>query len=102
MRKTTFESKLVGLLDPKQFSEKRAMFNSIVLKVEKVINKELLAMPKKDKISEILYNKLRSKGEQSAQLYGLAKVHKVDTPFIPLLSLPGSSHDKLNKTVAKF
>ena len=35
MRKTSYESKLGGLLDPKQFSENREMADSIVVKVEK-------------------------------------------------------------------
>ena len=71
MRKTTYESKHVGLLDPKQFSEKRRMTESIAVKIEKHINKELLAMKKRDEISENLYNnynKLRSTGGQPARL----------------------------------
>ena len=66
------------------------------------INKELLAMKKKDQTSETLYTRLRSTGAQPARLYGLAKVHKEGTPLRAVLSLPGSSYDNLNKTLAKY
>ena len=46
----------------------------IFLKIERDINKELLAMRKKDRISENLYT--RSTWGQPAMLYVLAKVHK--------------------------
>ena len=72
------------------------------MKIEKDKNKELLAMKKKDEISEALFTRLRSTGAQTARLYGLAKVHKQGTPLRPVLSLPGSSYDNLNKTLAKY
>ena len=34
--------------------------------------------------------------------YGLAKVHNDETPLRPVLSLPGSSYENLNKMLAKF
>ena len=37
---------------------------------------------------------------QPARLYGLAKVHKQVTPLRPVISLPSSSYDNLNKTLA--
>ena len=66
------------------------------------MNKELLAMKKKDEISEALYTRLRSTGAQPARLYGLAKVHKQGTPLRPVLSLPGCSYDNHIKTLAKY
>ena len=45
---------------------------------------------------------MRSTGAQPARLYGLAKVHKQGTPLRPILYLPGSSYDNLNKTLAKY
>ena len=74
----------------------------MIMKIEKDINKELIAMKKKDEISEALYTRLRSTGAQPARLYGLAKVHKQGTSLLPILSLPGSSYDNLNKTLAKY
>ena len=45
---------------------------------------------------------MRSTEGQSARLYGLAKMHKKNTPLRPVLSLPGSSYYKFNKVLAKF
>ena len=45
---------------------------------------------------------MRSTGGQPARFYGLAKVHKEDTPLRPVLSLPGSSYYNLNKVLAKL
>ena len=56
---------------------------------------------KRDEISDQLYSKMRSTGGQPARLYGLAKVHKAETPLRPVLSLPGSSFENLNKMFAK-
>ena len=45
---------------------------------------------------------MRSKGGQPARLYGLAKVHKAETPLRPVLSVPGSSYENLKEMLAKF
>ena len=58
-------------------------------------------MKTKDETSEALCNRLRSSGAQPAMLYGLTKVHKQRTPLHPVLSVPGSSYDHINKTLAK-
>ncbi|XP_063729576.1 uncharacterized protein LOC134857129 [Symsagittifera roscoffensis] len=102
MRKDTYENKLSDTLDSNQFSKSKGTSDAIVLKIERDINKELLAMRKKDEISESLYTRMRSTGGQRARLYGLAKVHKVNTPLRPVLSLPASSYYNLNKVLAKF
>ena len=102
MRKDTYENKLSDTLDSNQFSKSKGTSDAIVLKIERDINKELLAMRKKVEISESLYTRMRSTGGQPARLYGLAKVHKVNTPLRPVLSLPGSSYYNLNKVLAKF
>ena len=102
MKKETYEKKLKDLLQAEQFSERKNLTDSVIMKIEKDISNELLAMKKKDEISEAMYNMLRSTGAQPARLYGLAKVHKQGTPLRPVLSLPGSSYDNLNKTLAKY
>ena len=102
MRKDTYENKLSDTLDSNQFSESKGKSDAIVLRIERDINKELLAMRKEDEISENLYTRMRSTGGQPAGLYGLAKVHKKNTPLRPVLSLPGSSYYNLNKVLAKF
>ena len=45
---------------------------------------------------------MRSTGGQSARLYGIAKVHKAETPLPPVLSLPGRSYENHNKMLATF
>ena len=100
-RKQKYESKLESLLQSAQFV-KNATTDEVLLKIEKEIDKELLAMDKRDEISGQLYSKMRSTGAQSARLYGLAKVHKAETSVRPVLSLPGSSHESLNKKLANF
>ena len=101
MRKQTYESKLESWLQSAQTDQidqkKDATTDEVILKIEKELNKELLAMNKREQISEQLYSKMRSTGGQPGHLYGLAKVHKVETPLRPVLSLPGSSYENLNK-----
>ena len=57
---------------------------------------------KQGKISDKIYQRLKSTGSQPAGLYGLAKVHKKDTPLQPVLSIPGSSYEKLNRFLTPF
>ena len=102
MRKQTYESKLDSLLQSAQFVKKDATTDEMILKIEKELNKELIAMNKRDEISDQLYSKMRSTGGQPAGLYGLAKVHKDETPLRPVLSPPGSSYENLNKMLAKL
>ena len=102
MKKETYEKKVKDLLQAEQFSERKNLTDSVIMKIEKDISKELLALKKKVRISEALYTRLRSTGAQPARLYGLAKVHKQGTPLRTVLSLPGSSYDNLNKTLAKY
>ena len=73
MKKETYEKKLKDLLQAKQFSERKNLTDSVIMKIEKDINKELLAMKKKDEISEALYTRLKSTEVQPARLYVLAK-----------------------------
>ena len=47
-----------------------------------------------------LHQKLRVSGSHPARLDGLAKVHKEGIPLRPVLSLPGSCYDNLNKWLA--
>ena len=102
IKKETYEKKLKDLLQAEQFSGRKNLTDSVIMKIEKDISKKLLAMKKKDEINEALYTRLRSTGAQPARLYGLAIVHKQGTPLRPVLCLPGSSYDNLNKALAKY
>ena len=44
----------------------------------------------------------RSTGGQPARLFGLAKVHKANTPLRLVLSLPGSCYESLTNHLAKW
>ena len=61
---------------------------------ERIIS--LLKMLRDDgKISNLLYDKLKPIGSQPPRIYGLAKIHKVDVPLRPILSIPGSVYYKI-------
>ena len=70
MRKDTYENQLSDTLDSNQFSESKGTFDEIVLKKERDIKKELLAMRKKDEISENLYTRMRSTGGSPPDFMG--------------------------------
>ena len=70
MKKEAYEKKLKNLLQAEQFSERKNLTDIVIMKTEEVINKELLAMKKKDEISKALYTRLRSTAAQPARLYG--------------------------------
>ena len=53
MRKDIYKNKLSDTLDSNQFSKSEGTSDAIVLKIERDINKQLLAMRKKDEISAI-------------------------------------------------
>ena len=101
-KKKTYEKELKGLLQAEQFIERKNLTDSVIINIEEDINRELLAMKKKEEISEALYTRLRSTGAQPAGLHGLAKLHKQGTSVRLVLSLPGSSYEDLNKTLAKY
>ena len=45
-----------------QFLKKDVITDELILRIEKELNKELLAMNKRDEISDQLYSKMRSTG----------------------------------------
>ena len=59
-------------------------------------------MLKNGDIDDELYNHLRPTGSKPAQIYGLSKVHKDDTPLRPIVSIPGTSYDKIGRFVSKW
>ena len=87
MKKSTYAERLEKVLDCEPFRKLEKSCDKIVQKKEKELNKELLDMRKKGKIPVKVYKALRSTGLQPARLYGLAKVHKKETPLRPVLSI---------------
>ena len=49
-----------------------------------------------------MYDRLRPIGSQPPRLYGLAKVHKTNTPMRPVLSMPGSAYNEIAKQTNFF
>ena len=68
-----------------------------ILKEEEKIIETLKQLRKENKISENLFNKLKPIGSQPPRLYGLAKVHKENTPLRPVVSMPGSPYHNVAK-----
>ena len=59
-------------------------------------------MRKKGRIPVNVYEAIRSTGAQPARLFGLAKVHKIETPPTPVFSIPQSCYQKHNKFLTPF
>ena len=102
MKKSTLAEKLKKVLGCDQFRKLEKGCDSIVMKNEKEPNKHLLDMRKKGKIPVKVYEALRYTGVQTPRLYGLAKVHKKETPLRPVFSIPGNCYHKLNKFLTPF
>ena len=103
IKEATYIAKLEKILRDMQFVKlEHTGSKNPFLTFEEKWNKELRALWENNKIDEELLKKLRSTGVQPATLYGLAKVYKNEIPLRPLLSLPGSMYDPLNKRLAKL
>ena len=101
MKADTYWRKLSEVLASNQFKPVDCN-NDIVIKLERSLNRLLLLLKKKGKLPAGVYETLRSTGSQPARLYDLTKVHKQNVPLRPVLSLPGSHYESLNKWLAKF
>ena len=61
----------------------------------------LKSLHQENKIDGNLLEILRPRGSQPARLYGLATVHKADTPMRPVISMPGYVYHKVAEYIAK-
>ena len=102
MKKSTYMEKLDEVLNSDQFQKINGTKDDIVIKNEKQIYNSLQQLSKLGKFSEKIYQRLRSPGSQPARLFGLAKVHKNDTPLRPVLSIPGSSYENFKRFLTPF
>ena len=105
MDNQTYEKKLDPIIDLPQFEQhvdsRKNAKNAIIKEEERIVN--VLTQLKRDgKISESLFEELKPVGSQPPRLYGLAKVHKKDTPLRPIVSMPGSAYYKVAKKVADW
>ena len=105
MKSSDYEAKIKKILDLPQFevvNTTRKNAKDITLKEEERIQAKLTSMKNVRKINDELYNKIKPRGSQPPRLYGLAKVHKDDTPLRPVLSMPGSAYHKVALQVAEW
>ena len=103
MKKSLYQSKMNHIINLPQFEKIikiRKNQKHPVLKEEERIQATLKELLDQNKIGQILYEKMRPKGSQPPRLYGLAKVHKENTPVRPVLSMPGSAYYGVAKQVA--
>ena len=105
MPKQTYEQKLNPILNLPQFEkyrDKRKNAKSPVWKEEERVMEVLNRLKRDGKISDELFNDIKPVGSQPPRLYGLAKVHKPDTPLRPIVSMPGAAYHKIAKKVASW
>ena len=102
MKKSTYREKFDEVLNSEQFQKINGAKDEIVIKNEKHIINSLQQLTKQGKINDKIYQRLRSTGSQPARLYDMAKVLKKDTPLRPVLSIPLSSYENLNRFLTPF
>ena len=103
MKKEKYHEKMNDILGLSQFKKvqnKRKNAKHPVLNEEKRICDFLKELKEKGEIGDTLFNKMKPIGSQPPRLYGLAKVHKTNTPVRPVLSMPGSAYYGVAKQVA--
>ena len=101
----TYKSKLNDVIKLPQFEKvlpKRKNEKHPVLKEEERITSILKDLKERDKITATLYDRLKPIGSQPPRLYGLAKIHKVNVPMRPVLSMPGSAYYKIANQICKW
>ena len=105
MQSSEYESKLMDILALPQFQKittSRKNAKNAVLKEHDRVAATLSQMQREGRISEDLLSKLKPIGSQPPRLYGLAKVHKQNTPLRPVLSMPASAYYNVAKQVAEW
>ncbi|XP_057290128.1 uncharacterized protein LOC130612790 [Hydractinia symbiolongicarpus] len=105
MKVETYNNKMSEITDLPQFEKlvgRRKNKKHPMLKEEERVLSMLKLLKEDNKISDALYDKMKPVGSQPPRLYGLAKVHKKDTPVRPVLSMPGSAYYKIGNQVSKW
>ena len=98
-----YNERLLEVLNGEQFKPfDDSRKKDVLIAIESTFNRNLVSLVRAGKISSDLYSKCRSTGAQPARLYGLAKVHKQNTPLRPVLSLPGSCYENFTKQLSKW
>ena len=83
MKKETYEKKLKDLLQAEQFSERENLTDILIIKLEKDINKELLAMKNKDDLDQRTILDLDQRGRSLLGCMNLQKYTNKAHHFVP-------------------
>ena len=105
MKKDSYHSKMDTIINLPQFekvTKVRKNQKHPLLKEEERVQNTLKRLLEEGKICGTLYERMKPVGSQPARLYGLAKVHKKDTPMRPVLSMPGSAYYNVANQVAQW
>ena len=102
LKQTRYSAKLNEISRASQFENRKELSDDLSIKTEKLINSNLHQLLKQGKINEKIYHRLRTTRSQPARLFGLAEVQRNGTPLRPVLSVPGSSYENLNKLLFRF
>ena len=94
--------KITNLPQFKKVESKRKNEKNPIVKEEERIVTALKDLHRKHKINDSMLKKLLPRGSQPPRLYGLAKVHKKDTPLRPVLSMPGSPYHAIATQMADW
>ena len=97
--KDDYIRKTYTVINNDKFSKVKVRLNGIPfpIKDDDFLHKCLKNLKSKKYISEDVLKKLWTKGSQPAKLYGLPKVHKIDTPMRPVLSMINTAQYKVAK-----
>ena len=85
--------------------KKRVSYSGVfepTLRTERKLNKKLANLKRDNKISDSLYNKLRSSDGLPPRFYGLPKIHKPGYPLRPIVSFIDSPTYMLSKHLAQI
>ena len=105
MKSSEYESKMMDILSLTQFEKittTRKNAKDVTIKEHERVREVLTELRDSGKIQEELCDQLKTCGSQPPRIYGLAKVHKANTPLRPVLSMPGSAYYKIAKQVAEW
>ena len=102
MKRSTYREKLKVILNSDKFKKITEEKDEFAIKNEKQVNSSRRQLMKQRNNSDKMYERLGSRSSKPARRYGLAKEHKNDIPLQPVLSIPGSFYENLNKLLESF
>ena len=95
MNRSEYDDKMVRMLS--DTSTYRQLDKDPTSTQEKSMNSKLFSLRRVDKLSNVLYTRLRSSAGLIPRVYGLPKVHKEGVPLRPIVSFVSSPTYQLSK-----